>query len=76
MPQSSLAIAPEIDAWGDAKSARNVFHCNTQKLLGEEIQVIGECDINFATALVTSNNSEIVHLMDGVGDVRYEEDTR
>ena len=34
----------------------------------EEIQVIGECDINFTTALVTSNNSEIVHLMDGLVD--------
>ena len=31
--QSSLAIAQEIDARGDAKSARNVFHYNTQKLL-------------------------------------------
>ena len=34
--QSSLAIAQEIDARGVAKSAKNVFHYNTQKLLGEK----------------------------------------
>ena len=34
----------------------------------EEIQVIGECDVNFATALATGNNNEIVHLMDGLVD--------
>ena len=33
--QSSLAIAQEIDAQGNAKSAKNVFHYNTQKLLEE-----------------------------------------
>ena len=36
MLQSSLAIAQEIDARGVAKSAKNVFHYNTQKLLGEK----------------------------------------
>ena len=35
MPQSSLAIAQEIEARGVAKSAKNVFHYNTQKLLWE-----------------------------------------
>ena len=30
MLQSSLAIAREIDARGDAKSAKNAFHFNTQ----------------------------------------------
>ena len=34
----------------------------------EEMLVIGECDINFATALVSSNNNPLVHLMDGVVD--------
>ena len=34
----------------------------------EEMQVIGECDVNFATASATSNNNEMVHVMDGLVD--------
>ena len=36
----------------------------------EEVQVIGECDINFTTALVTSTQNDMVHLMDGLVDGR------
>ena len=34
----------------------------------EEIQVIGECDVNFATPLATSNNESLVDLMEGLVD--------
>ena len=32
----------------------------------EEIQVIGECDLNFEIALVNSNNHPKIYLMDGI----------